>query len=168
MNVFLRNRLLLASCLSLLINFSNQSYAQLPLEASGAHLQQIAPQIMASADPQIIAIDEDGGGAVIDYALRMFQIRQAGTKVHFKGRCDSACTLFLALPASQTCVTQNAIFRFHAPTSDTNADTAAVQSFLMRQYPDWVRAWIGDHGGLSHDLIVMNYAYVHQFIRACA
>lgn len=164
MALFFRYAIIVATCFPFLINFSSQSYGQPPLKTSGAPAQQI----LASAEPQFIAIDEDGGGAVIDYARRMFQIRQAGTKVHFKGRCDSACTLFLALPGAQTCVTQNAVFRFHAPTSSTNTDVTAVQSFLMRQYPDWVRAWITDHGGLSHDLIVMNYAYVHQFLRTCA
>ena len=157
MKLVFRHGLILAACFSFLIIFPSQSYAQQPL-----------PQVLASAEQQIIAIDEDGGGTVIDYARRMFQIRQAGTKVHFKGRCDSACTLYLALPGAQTCVTQNAVFRFHAPTSATHTDVAAMQSFLMRQYPDWVRTWISNHGGLSQDLLVMNYAYSHQFIRTCA
>ncbi len=148
-------RLVLAVCCTTIIACPVPSGAQ-------------SPPSTQPATSRIVAINDDGGGAVIDYAARMFRLKASGNAVHFEGRCDSACTLYLALPIDQTCVTQGAIFRFHAPTSATNADVSDVQGFLMRQYPAWVKSWLVRHGGLTHDLITMKYDYARQFIRTCA
>src|SRR5689334_14719095 len=64
-----------------------------------------------------VEIGADSGGFVADYALRLYEMKEVGRKVRFVGGCDSACTLFLALPADQTCLAQGAYFRFHAPTA---------------------------------------------------
>ncbi|MGH7155753.1 MAG: hypothetical protein ACREF3_17640 [Acetobacteraceae bacterium] len=50
-----------------------------------------------------VEIGNDSGGLVADYALRLYEMKEVGRKVRFVGGCDSACTLFLALPADQTC-----------------------------------------------------------------
>jgi hypothetical protein len=64
-----------------------------------------------------VEIGNDSGGFVADYAIRLYEMRQARQKVRFVGVCDSACTLFLALPAEQTCITKGTYFRFHAPSA---------------------------------------------------
>ena len=62
-----------------------------------------------------VEIGNDSGGYVAEYALRLYEMKEARQRVRFVGVCDSACTLFLALPAEQTCITESAYFRFHSP-----------------------------------------------------
>ena len=55
-----------------------------------------------------VEIGNDSGGYVAEYALRLYGMREARQRVRFVGLCDSACTLFLALPPEQTCITERA------------------------------------------------------------
>ena len=64
-----------------------------------------------------VEIGNDSGGFVAEYAIRLYEMREARQKVRFVGVCDSACTLYLALPAEQTCITKGTYFRFHAPSA---------------------------------------------------
>ena len=115
-----------------------------------------------------VEIGNDSGGYVAEYALRLYEMREARQKVRFVGVCDSACTLFLALPAGQTCIAEGAYFRFHAPSAPSTSATAAVAAYMMRKYPQWVRAWIATQGGLSDRLTTMSYGYAQKFIRTCS
>ena len=124
-----------------------------------------------SADRRVheaVEIKDDSGGFVAEYALRLYEIEEAKKKVEFVGRCDSACTLFLALPADQTCIAEGAYFRFHAPSAPAASSVAAVAGYLMRKYPKWVRTWIIAQGGLSDRLATMTYDYANKFIRTCS
>lgn len=114
-----------------------------------------------------IEIRDDGGGFVAEYALRLYEIREAKQKVKFVGRCASACTLFLALPTEQTCITEGAYFRFHSPSAPSASAAGAVAAYMMHKYPKWVRAWIVAHGGLSDPLAAMSYEYASKFMRTC-
>jgi hypothetical protein len=114
-----------------------------------------------------VEIGNDSGGYVAEYALRLYEMREARQKVRFVGVCDSACTLFLALPADQTCITEGAYFRFHAPSAPSASAADAVASYMMRKYPPWVRAWIAAQGGLSDRLATMTYTYAQNFMRTC-
>jgi hypothetical protein len=114
-----------------------------------------------------VEIGNDSGGFVADYAIRLYEMRQARQKVRFVGVCDSACTLFLALPAEQTCITKGTYFRFHAPSAPSASAATAVAAYMMRKYPQWVRAWITAGGGLSDQLATMDYAYAQNFMRTC-
>jgi hypothetical protein len=115
-----------------------------------------------------VEIGNDSGGFVAEYAIRLYEMREARQKVRFVGMCDSACTLFLALPAEQTCITEGAYFRFHAPSAPSASAATAVAAYMMRKYPQWVRAWIAARGGLSDRLATMDYAYAQNFMRTCA
>lgn len=132
----------------------------------------MAPTTVVNAggadSPGVIDIADDSGGYVAQYAMRMYTLKEARNRVRFAGRCDSACTLFLALPPQQTCVSPGAYFRFHSPSAATAAATESVQSYMMRKYPKWVRSWISGQGGLSSQLITMNYDYARRFMRTCA
>jgi len=124
-----------------------------------------------SADRRVharVEIKDDSGGFVAEYALRLYELEEAKQKVEFVGRCDSACTLFLALPADQTCITEGAYFRFHAPSAPAASTAAAVAGYMMRKYPKWVRAWIVAQGGLSDRLATMSYDYANKFMRTCS
>lgn len=114
-----------------------------------------------------VEIRNDSGGLVAEYALRLYEMTEARRKVKFVGGCDSACTLFLALPTEQTCIVEGTYFRFHAPSAPSASATAAVAAYMMRKYPKWVRAWIVEQGGLSDRLMTMSYGYASKFMRTC-
>jgi hypothetical protein len=114
-----------------------------------------------------VEIGNDIGGFVADYALRLYELREERRKVRFVGVCDSACMLFLALPAEQTCIAEGAYFRFHAPSAPSASAAAAVGAYMMRKYPPWVRYWIVAPGGLSDRLATMSYRYAQNFMRPC-
>ena len=114
-----------------------------------------------------LEISGDSGGLVAEFAVQMYQLKAQKREVRFVGRCDSACTLLLALPKTQTCVTSNAYFRFHAPSAPNDMAARAVQDFMIRKYPKWVQAWIARQGGLTSRLITMNYDYANRHMRTC-
>ena len=102
-----------------------------------------------------LSIAGDRGGYVMTYALRMLKLKQSGRQVQFRGSCDSACTLYLALPSSRVCVTPNASFNFHLPYGASAAGNRVATSYMLNSYPGWVRSWITSRGGLSRNLISM-------------
>lgn len=114
-----------------------------------------------------ISISGDRGGYVVVYALRMLKLKESGKPVQFRGRCDSACTLYLALPARQVCVTPKTTFRFHMPYGASASGNRFAASYMLRSYPGWVRNWIRSKGGLSSKTISMNYAYASKFLPSC-
>src|SRR5262245_38819221 len=92
------------------------------LSAAGGNLALAGKKVrLASLPPggdystRTVSIGSDGGGVVIQYGLRMLRWRQSGTKVRFSGPCRSACTLYLGLSSSQTCISPGASFGFHSP-----------------------------------------------------
>ncbi|MFO1032582.1 MAG: hypothetical protein U1E15_00215 [Hyphomicrobiales bacterium] len=123
-----------------------------------------APQGRAEA---LVRIGSNSGGRIGDFMGRLVSYRQNGTQVQFTGSCDSACTLLLALPRNQSCVSNGAVFRFHAPTGGSAATSAAARAYMMGKYPGWVRSWISSHHGLTRQLISMDYAYASRFMRNC-
>lgn len=124
-------------------------------------------QSEASATPATVTIRNDRGGYLIEYALRMLRFKESGARVHFNGNCASACTLFLALPQEQTCITQRAEFRFHAPSGAGQRGNLFMLHYLLASYPDWVRDWLRENGGLSHRLVTMDYEYASRFLPPC-
>jgi hypothetical protein len=139
-----------------------KSFAACP-ETGVAAAQTAEDKVQATVE-----IGDDDGGLVADYAVRLYEMLGAKQNVEFVGRCDSACTLFLALPTEQTCITEGAYFRFHAPSAPSASAAAAVGAYMMRKYPDWVRAWIVAQGGLSDRLATMSYEYASRFMRTCS
>jgi hypothetical protein len=109
----------------------------------------------------------DSGGNVLSYRLRTIKLRQRGTRLEFHGRCGSACTLYLALPSRQLCITRHVAFRFHAPYGANQKWNAVAADYMMNWYPEWVRSWILENGGLSPQIRTMNYNYASQHLRTC-
>jgi len=116
----------------------------------------------------VVTIIDDHGGYVIDYMIRVMELRETKQEVRFAGRCDSACTLLLGLPKDQTCLGPGAYFRFHAPLAPTDVDAELVGQAMMSKYPSWVRTFINDHGGLTNQLVTMDFEYASRFVRMCA
>jgi hypothetical protein len=119
------------------------------------------------AKPGPVQIAEDSGGEIIQYLLKQVQFRESHTQLQFTGRCDSACTLYLGLPASQLCLTQDAYFRFHLPIADDAQTVQDAARILLMKYPPWVKSWIKANHGLSTKLITMDYAYASHFLKPC-
>jgi len=122
----------------------------------------------ASADTHTVAIVwNDAGGTVLSYRLRTMKWSQRGTRLELHGPCASACTLYLALPSKQLCITTGASFRFHGPYGSRGNGNAVTANYMMKWYPAWVRSWILENGGLSSQMRVMNYDYASQFLTTC-
>ncbi len=115
-----------------------------------------------------VSIFSNSGGSIGKFALQSAQFRKSQKLVRFTGRCDSACTLYLALPAKQMCVAPGAFFRFHAPVHANARAARFAQTYMMRKYPGWVRGWIRSNHGLTRNLITMDYRYASRFIRTCS
>jgi hypothetical protein len=117
--------------------------------------------------PNVVTIGNDRGGQLITYALRMKRLEKKGTPTRFRGRCDSACTLYLALPPAQTCIMPGATFGFHLPYGASEAGNRVAVRYMQRLYPGWVRSWLQSKGGLRRTLKKMSYEYASKHIRPC-
>jgi hypothetical protein len=117
--------------------------------------------------PNSVTIMGDRGGEVIRYAIKVKQYEKQGRQVRFAGRCSSACTLYLSLPASQTCIAPGANFGFHKAYGASARGNRTANAFLMRNYPSWVRHWITDNGGLTSSIKTMDYEYAAQHLPKC-
>lgn len=115
-----------------------------------------------------VSIGNNSGGQVIRFGLQMLKWKRAGHKVRFSGRCASACTIFLALPSKNMCISPGASFHFHSPYGGDARGNKVARSYMLRNYPGWVRAWLSRNGGLGPRLVAMNYSYASRFIRPCA
>jgi hypothetical protein len=122
----------------------------------------------AQAESTQVIINGDSGGQIIDYAMRYANYQRDKSKVRFEGRCDSACTMFLALPSNQTCLSPGAYFRFHSPYGGTEQQDAIAADILMEKYPEWVKSWIAENGHLTDKLIKMDYDHAKKFLKPCA
>lgn len=109
--------------------------------------------------PNSVVISNDHGGNLASYEIQAREFEWTKTWVEVAGFCDSACTLFLR--HHEVCIHPGASFGFHRATN-TNGT-----AHLLRQYPEWVRQWIADQGGLSSAIKRMNFEYASQFVPTC-
>lgn len=116
---------------------------------------------------QVNVITNDNGGDLVSYAQSVSRARIDNTQVAFNGRCASACTLYLSLSPSQTCITRGASFWFHRAYGARPDFNQWGTDYMMTRYPAWVRRWIAAHGGLSNRLMRMDYTYAAQHMRPC-
>jgi hypothetical protein len=141
------------------------------MAGAGANAENTVPadkeKLPIQSSRKSVSIFNNSGGKIALFAIKLAEYRDEGTLVKFSGRCDSACTLFLSLPKRQTCINPGAYFRFHAPSARSLRSERLAQTFMAGKYPDWVRSWIQEKGGLSNQLLRMDYAYASQFIPGC-
>ena len=107
------------------------------------------------------------GGEIIEFALKVAKIKAGVKQVRFTGKCDSACTLYLSLPAERLCATARASFGFHLPRGVSAAQIAFARNYLWNAYPVWARDWITAHGGLTDRIIRMPARTIRQHLPAC-
>jgi hypothetical protein len=125
------------------------------------------PANAAAYTPHSVIIYNNHGGRLLDYALRVQKAREKNQFVQIKGKCASACTLYLSLPRDQLCLTPGAGFRFHKPYGSSASMNKVASRLLMNAYPDWVRHWVVERGGLRTRLLTMEYAYAAQYLPTC-
>jgi len=97
-----------------------------------AFLAAVSLALPASAE----TVRGNPGGQIVVFALHVAELRAAAEQVRFEGACDSACTLYLSLPADQLCITARASFGFHLPYGVGAQQNAVAANYLISQYPD--------------------------------
>lgn len=63
----------------------------------------------------VLVISDDTGGLLAERSRAVQELRLAGVRVELRGRCYSACTLYLGLET--VCVSRRARLGFHGPSS---------------------------------------------------
>ena len=104
-------------------------------------------------------ITRDFGGDVEEYKAKYAQLRDAGERIVIDGICNSACGLVLGIvPLSRICATPRASMGFHQAyfdkrwTAGVRVTSYAGTAELMSIYPQTVRDWIEQRGGLTADM----------------
>lgn len=114
------------------------------------------------ARAETIDVSDNHGGSVAQYDARWAGYAARGVSVRIVGPCQSACTVLLGhIPRSRICVTPEASFGFHL------AHLPQATATLWHAYPAGIKAWINQHGGLTHDFIWMRAPDVFKFFRKC-
>jgi hypothetical protein len=123
------------------------------------HLVLILLALCTSAAHADYRITRDHGGLVDEYKAKYAKIRDSGDRVIIDGICNSACTLVLGIvPLRRICVTPKASLGFHEAYIDKSWTFGVrVTSFagtadLVSYYPQSVKDWIREHGGLTAEM----------------
>jgi len=125
--------------------------------------------MMARAEVRILS---SPGGQVGPFLDLFEKVRDSGERVVIDGPCLSACTLVLSMvPSERICVTRRAVLGFHAARSVDRrgriyAEPEASQ-LVLDAYPDPVRVWIIQHGGLGSRLLLLRGRELAAMYRSC-
>src|SRR6266849_6235858 len=108
-----------------------------------------------------VRITGDAGGQIGPYLENLTALRSSGERVIIDGPCLSACTMVLGvIPHERICVTPRARLGFHAawnPGDNGRPVTSkAATQLLMDIYPERVRSWIKERGGLSPRMMYLS------------
>jgi hypothetical protein len=123
-----------------------------------AFLVLAAPAVRA----ETVEISDDHGGFVFLYQQKWEKLAAQKANVRIAGICASACTLLTGyIPRKDICVTPNAVLGFHAGT------LPFVTDILLKVYPEDIRKWIDEHGGLTWQLIWMQRPEIYKFFHKC-
>jgi hypothetical protein len=116
----------------------------------------------SAAQAETIEISDDKGGFVYFYQQKWEKLAAQKDTVRIDGMCASACTLLTGyFPRKDICVTPNAALGFHAGTFPFVTET------LLKIYPQDIRKWIDEHGGLTFQLIWMQRPEIYKFFHKC-
>ena len=114
------------------------------------------------ARAESIDISDNHGGSVMAYDARWAAYAARGVDVRIIGPCQSACTVLLGhIPRQKICVTPQASFGFHL------ANKPQATATLEQGYAPDIKAWIGQHGGLTHDFIWMRAPDTYRYFHKC-
>jgi hypothetical protein len=117
---------------------------------------------MQGARAETIDVYDDHGGIVPEYDAKWAALAARNVSVRIVGPCQSACTVLLAhIPRERICVMPEASFGFHL------AKVQRSTAMLWNAYQPDLRAWINDHGGLTHDFLWLRAPEIFNFFRKC-
>ncbi|HEY7665080.1 MAG TPA: hypothetical protein VH934_18340, partial [Xanthobacteraceae bacterium] len=107
-----------------------------------------------------VRIKSDRGGQIGPYLENLVALRGSGERVIIDGPCLSACTMVLGvIPPDRICVTPRARLGFHAawhPGSNGQpVPSRGATKLLMDIYPEHVRHWIAQRGGLTPHMMYL-------------
>jgi hypothetical protein len=94
-----------------------------------------APVMAATSAPYAM------GGRTKDFAQDVARFRQSGEPFRIVGHCQSACTMFLALP--KVCIAPGAELLFHA------GENAAATSRMFNAYNAKLKAYLTAQGAMQ-------------------
>jgi hypothetical protein len=119
-----------------------------------------------------VRIKADPGGQIGPYLENLAALRSSGERVIIDGPCLSACTMLLGvIPKSRICVTSRARLGFHAawhPGENGRPVTSrAATQLLMDIYPENVRSWIHQRGGLSPRMMYLSGRELAAMYQTC-
>jgi len=120
----------------------------------------ITAALTVTAAHSTVRIVSDPGGQIGPYLENLQALRKSGERVIIDGPCLSACTMVLGvIPYERICVTPRAKFGFHAawnPGGNGRPVTSkAATQLLMDIYPEPVKLWIKERGGLSPKMMYL-------------
>lgn len=131
--------------------------------------------VAAAPAHALLHITRDHGGYVEQYKAKYERVRDSGQRVVIDGICNSACTLVLGIvPLNKICVTPRASLGFHEAYYDKSftfgikITSAAGTSELMSYYPDTVKDWIRQNGGLTTKMkVIKNGPQLWKIVDPC-
>jgi hypothetical protein len=114
----------------------------------------VVAALTASTAHAAVRIKADSGGQIGPYLENLVALRGSGERVIIDGPCLSACTMVLGvIPPERICVTPRARLGFHAAwhpgDNGQPVPSREATKLLMDIYPEHVRHWIAQRGGLS-------------------
>jgi len=124
----------------------------------------VAALMLASpaASAVTVEVSDDHGGILSLYQAQWADLAAKDVSVEIVGPCVSACTiLFGYIPSAKICVTANASLGFHLGTAQFATDA------LWKAYPDAIRDWIAEHGGLTYQILWLRPPEIYRFFRQC-
>ncbi len=142
--------------------------SSLLLATTGFGILHAVPAL-AAGGKQILVVSNDRGGLVRQRDTEIRALQQSGQPVQLRGRCLSACTMYLSLP--NVCVAPQATFGFHGPSWYGDALSPAAfehwSQVMAGHYREPLRSWYlstaryrinGYYQFSGADLIGMGYA----------
>ena len=134
----------------------------------GAALAALAVTTAHSA----VRIVSDPGGQIGPYLENLAALKSSGERVIIDGPCLSACTMVLGvIPHERICVTPRAKLGFHAAWNPGNngrpITSRAATQLLMDIYPERVRSWIKERGGLSPRMMYLSGRELASMYQTC-
>lgn len=128
-------------------------------------------------EQNVVRIQFSPGGSVGAFIKRFIEIKNSGARVIIDGPCISACTFVLALvDNARVCATHRAFLAFHSAAEATGEFSEAareVTRIMWHMYPrnlrDWLlsKGWNGDGTTRHSELIFLEAADLHRFVRPC-
>ena len=134
----------------------------------GAAMAALTVSVAQSA----VRIKEDPGGQIGPYLESLVALRDSGERVILDGPCLSACTMIVGvIPPERLCATPRARLGFHAAwhpgENGRQVTSKAATKLLMDIYPERVRHWIKERGGLSPRMIYLSGRELASVVQTC-